>query len=88
VHIRKFASVPAKVSVVVGTSVAFVNDDDEAHTVSGVNKSFESGGLDTGDRWSHRFLVSGSYAYFCALHPYMKGVVVVVAAGSVKRSAL
>jgi plastocyanin len=78
VHIRMFAFVPQTLRVVVGTSVRFVNDDSEAHTVTSSDRSFDSGGLDTGDAWVHVFSKVGTYAYFCALHPYMKGSVVVV----------
>ena len=82
VHIRGFAFVPAVVRVVPGTAVRFVNDDSEAHTVTSSDKRFDSGGLDTNDAWTHVFSAVGTYAYFCALHPYMKGSVVVVKAGT------
>jgi plastocyanin len=78
VHIRGFAFVPSMVRVVSGTVVRFVNDDSEAHTVTSTNRSFDSGGLDTGDVWNHTFSKAGTFSYFCALHPYMKGSVVVV----------
>lgn len=74
---KNFAYVPASVTVHAGDTVAFVNDDDEAHTVTAVDKSFASGGLDTGDTWKHVFAKPGSYKYFCELHPFMKGTVVV-----------
>lgn len=77
VHIRNFAYVPAKLSVARGTAVRFVNDDDEAHTVTATDRSFDSGGLDTGDAWAHRFTAPGTVTYFCALHPYMRGSIVV-----------
>jgi plastocyanin len=58
-----------------------VNDDGEAHAVTAVDKSFDSAGLDSGDACTHSFTKPGTYAYFCALHPYMKGVIVVRATG-------
>jgi plastocyanin len=81
VHIKDFAYNPATITVASGTVVRFVNDDGEAHTVTARDKSFDSAGLDTGDAWTHRFTKPGTYAYFCALHPYMHGVVVVRASG-------
>ena len=81
VHIKNFAYAPATLTVQPGTVVRFVNDDGEAHTVTAVDKSFDSTGLDTGSAWSYRFAKPGHYAFFCALHPYMKGTVVVRAAG-------
>ncbi|HEY1977670.1 MAG TPA: cupredoxin domain-containing protein [Candidatus Baltobacteraceae bacterium] len=77
VHIKDFAYHAATLAVAPGTTVHFVNDDGEAHTVTAVDKSFDSTGMDTGDGWTHTFSKPGTYAYFCALHPYMKGVIVV-----------
>jgi plastocyanin len=81
VHIKNFAYSPATLTVAPGTTVRFVNDDGEAHTVTAVDKSFDSAGLDTGDAWTHAFTRPGTYAYFCAMHPYMKGSIVVRATG-------
>ena len=81
VHIKDFAYHAATLTVAPGTTVRFVNDDGEAHTVTAADKSFDSTGLDTGDTWTHSFTKPGTYAYFCALHPYMKGVILVRAAG-------
>lgn len=80
VHVRDFAYAPSALVVTAGTIVRFVNDDDEAHTVTAVDRYFDSAGMDTGAAWSHRFVKPGTYAYFCALHPYMHGTVVVRAA--------
>jgi plastocyanin len=77
VHVKNFAYAPATLSVAAGTTVRFVNDDGEAHTVTASDKSFDSGGLDTGEAWSHRFTSAGTFAYFCAVHPYMHGTIVV-----------
>ena len=77
VHIKNFAYVPPALTVAAGTTVRFVNDDGEAHTVTASDKSFDSGGLDTGEAWSHRFTSAGTFPYFCAVHPYMHGTVVV-----------
>jgi plastocyanin len=77
VHVKDFSYHSALLTVTPGTTVRFINDDGEAHTVTAVDASFESGGLDTADVWSHRFIKPGTYAYFCTLHPYMKGIVVV-----------
>jgi plastocyanin len=77
VHIANFAFRPPTVKIHTGQTVLFVNDDNDAHTVTAKDKSFDSGGLDTHDSWTHTFTKPGTYEYFCALHPYMKAVVVV-----------
>jgi plastocyanin len=79
VHIRNFAYHENKVTIHAGQTVLFVNDDDDAHTVTAADKSYDSGGLDRGESWTRTFTKPGTYAYFCALHPYMKAVVVVLA---------
>lgn len=79
VHIRNFAFVPATLTVAAGTTVRFVNDDAEAHTVTAAGGTFNSEGIDGGASWSYRFATAGRFDYFCALHPYMRGAVVVAA---------
>lgn len=77
VHIRDFKYAPTPLHVHVGDRVTFINDDDEAHTVTATDKSFDSEGLDGGQKWSHVFLKRGHLAYFCELHPYMKALIIV-----------
>jgi plastocyanin len=79
VHIKDFKFVPASLTIKAGTTVKFVNDDADAHTATALDKTFDSGGLDTNDSWSHTFAKPGSYSYFCAVHPYMKGAITVTA---------
>jgi plastocyanin len=77
VQISDFAFKPASLTVSPGDTVVFINRDGDAHTVSASDKSFDSAGLDTNEKWTHTFTKPGTYAYFCELHPYMKGVIVV-----------
>ena len=81
VHIANFAFRPSPMSVDAGQRVTFVNDDEEPHTVTAVDKSFDSEALDMHQTWQHTFSKPGTYAYFCELHPTMKGSIVVRAAG-------
>jgi len=80
VTIKDDAFSPVTLTIVSGQTVTFVNRDDDAHTVTATNGSFDSRGLDTNAVWRHRFGVPGTYAYFCQLHPFMKGTIVVKAA--------
>lgn len=77
IHMRGFAFVPKTLTIAAGTNVTVINDDDEAHTLSAVDKSFDSAGLDAHESWSHVFTTVGTYAYLCELHPYMKGLIIV-----------
>ena len=81
VTIRNDAFSPDAITVTAGQPVVFDNEDDDAHTVTANDGSFDSKGLDTHQRWTHVFAKPGRYAYFCTLHPFMKGVVVVKGAG-------
>jgi plastocyanin len=67
------------VEVPVGTKVTWVNKDTTVHTVVSKDKTFTSSpGLDTGDNYSYVFTKAGTYNYYCSLHPFMTGKVVVV----------
>jgi plastocyanin len=87
VHIAGFAYKPPTLTIHTGQTVMFVNDDGDAHTVTATDKSFDSGGLDTKEQWRHTFTKPGRYEYFCALHPYMKAVVVVTGDASSKETS-
>lgn len=82
VHIKDFAYAPEPLRIHVGDTVKFVNDDEEPHTVTATDKSFDSTALDTNGSWTHTFAKVGTFAYFCELHPYMKATVIVGAAAS------
>ncbi len=80
IHIKNFLFAPATATIHSGDAVTFVNDDDEAHTVTAKDKSFDSAGMDAGSRWQHTFRQTGSFTYFCELHPYMTATLVVLPA--------
>ncbi|POZ63667.1 cupredoxin domain-containing protein [Chromobacterium alticapitis] len=75
VDISKFAFSPKELTVAPGTRVTWVNHDEIPHTVSTRDKAFGSKALDTDDHYERVFDKEGDYAYFCAVHPYMTGVV-------------
>jgi plastocyanin len=77
IHIKNFMFVPMSATIVAGDRVTFVNDDDEAHTATAVDHSFDSEGLDAHASFQHVFAKPGTYSYFCELHPYMKATIVV-----------
>jgi plastocyanin len=78
IHIKNFAFVPDTVTIPAGSTVRFVQDDEAAHTVTATDKSYDSGNLNQKESWRHTFATEGTYTYFCAYHPQMKGKVVVV----------
>ncbi|MDB5680101.1 cupredoxin family copper-binding protein [Sphingomonas bacterium] len=79
VHISNFTFGPKALTVKVGQTVTWTNDDDIPHTVVATDKSFRSKVLDTGQSFSFTFTKAGAFAYFCSLHPMMTGKIVVAA---------
>src|SRR4029079_6863304 len=70
--IENFAFVPSEVTIAAGTKVTWINKDEAPHTATSVDQKFNSGGLDTDDKFSFVFTEKGDYQYFCTLHPHMK----------------
>ncbi len=77
INISGFAFVPAIVTVTVGTTVTWTNLDSVAHTVTSETDLFGSGNLVRSATFSYSFADRGTFSYYCAIHPYMKGEVIV-----------
>jgi hypothetical protein len=67
---------PPEVRVRPGQEVTWTFNDRDPHTVTADNKSFDSGSRQNGD-FRLRFDQPGTYSYHCAIHPDMKGRVLV-----------
>jgi plastocyanin len=73
---------PSSISIPVGSTITWVNDDTAAHTVtSGKDATpdgvFDSGLFMAGKTFSHKFESAGEYPYYCLVHPWMTGTVTV-----------
>lgn len=70
---------PAVVTIAKGTTVVWVNKDDDVHTIKSKAgpEAFSSPALPTGSRYGFTFKRAGTYRYICSVHPYMHGVIVV-----------
>jgi uncharacterized protein (TIGR03118 family) len=77
VNIANFAFAPQTVSVAVGAQIQWTNQDGTAHTVTADDGHFGSDTLDHNQAFSQTFNATGMYSYHCAIHPFMKGKVVV-----------
>jgi plastocyanin len=78
VEIKNFAFVPKQLTVPAGTRVVWTNMDDEAHLIASTDGAFKaSPALDTDETFAMVFDKPGSYPYFCAIHPMMRGTIVV-----------
>jgi len=77
VSIENYAFTPDPVTVAAGTTVVWMNRDEVAYTVVSNDKLFSSPELEPNASFEFTFKKAGTYAYFCTLHPEMKGKVVV-----------
>lgn len=77
VRIKDFRYGPKVLHVRTNEAITFQNDDPEPHTVTAIGNAFDSGSIDSGAAWTHRFTHPGTYWYVCTFHPYMRGKIVV-----------
>ena len=80
--IENYAFRAPTVTVAVGTHVVWKNLDDDPHTVTATDGSFDSKGLAQGDTFTRRFTKPGTYRYYCKVHPMMRGTIIVKESGS------
>jgi plastocyanin len=76
--------VPDTLPVSKGTTVTWMNEDTTLHTVTsgtpeGGNSGteFDSSYIAAGKTFEHTFNTAGTFDYYCTLHPFMKGKIVV-----------
>ena len=84
---------PPQMFATVGDTITWYNDDKEGHTVTSGEGSgrfgwmsdnfgtadgyFDSDRFMPGESWSYKFEESGTFSYYCTIHPWMEGVVIV-----------
>jgi plastocyanin len=69
---------PAKVTIKVGETVTWVNQDSSVqHDAVANNGEFKSKLLSQGQTFSFTFAKAGTYSYYCSIHPFMVGIVTV-----------
>lgn len=75
--------IPSTALIDAGSEVVWTNSDISVHTVTsgtasaGPDGTFDSRLIPAGAEFVHRFGEDGTYTYFCLLHPWMEGVVLV-----------
>ncbi len=75
---------PQKINVTTGTQVIWENNDKVSHTITSGSPAdtisgsmFDSGIMKPASTFSYVFLNPGTFDYFCQVHPWMTGIVVV-----------
>jgi plastocyanin len=77
ISIKAFQFVPAILTVKAGTAVTWVNHDEEPHNVVSLERVFRSKAIDGGEKFTAVLDKPGTYNYLCAVHPHMRGKIVV-----------
>src|SRR5262245_38672372 len=67
---------PESLTLRVGDSVVWVNQDPFPHTATSAG-SFDSHTIDVGKSWTFKTTTAGNLSYACTFHPTMKGTLVV-----------
>ena len=57
--------------------MTWVNRDEEPHNVVSPDRVFRSKAIDGGEKFTTVFDKPGTYNYLCAVHPHMRGTIVV-----------
>lgn len=76
VSIQNLSFNPGNLTVSAGTTVRWTNNDNVAHTVTSGSPGnqtglFDSGNLPPGGTFEFTFSETGTFNYFCTLHPAM-----------------
>ena len=75
--------IPNTVTIDIGGTVTWENNDTAAHTSTGGSATdgpsgvFDSSLIMAGSSFSHTFEDAGTFDYFCMVHPWMEGTVIV-----------
>ena len=68
---------PNPLTVPVGTTVRWTNNDTISHNATSNTNVWASGNLAAGAHFDFTFQTAGTYPYHCTIHPGMVGTVVV-----------
>jgi plastocyanin len=64
-------------TVAVGTTVAWTNNDSTIHTSVANGSQWNSGSISPGQTFRFTFSTAGTFSYRCTIHPNMVGTVTV-----------
>jgi len=86
---EKDGSTTGDMKILLGDTVIWKNADTAAHTVTsgtasdGPDDLFDSGLFPPGDSFSNKFTEIGHYPYYCLVHPWMDGTIIVTSGYSI-----
>lgn len=77
VSISEFKFAPGELTVAVGDTVAWTNDDPLPHTTAADSGAWSSPEMSRGERFIYVAVRAGRFPYHCAAHAVMRGTLVV-----------
>jgi plastocyanin len=77
VEIKSFAFSPARITIKLGDTIQWKNDDLAPHTATADGGDWGTETLKNDDAGQYAPKTTGSFAYHCKFHPAMKAVIVV-----------
>lgn len=86
---EKDGDTSGKIEIVVNDSVFWKNGDTVSHTATsgtpetGPDGIFDSGNIAPGGKFVHKFTEIGEFPYYCTVHPWRTGIVIVTSGYSV-----
>jgi plastocyanin len=79
VTIADFHFTPGATTIHAGDTITWTNNGPSSHSATASNGAFNTGVLHKGQSGSHTFTQAGTFSYFCSIHPFMHGTIVVLA---------
>ena len=78
IEISNFAFNPSEIKIKTGDTITWINKDSAPHTVtSDSGNELNSPQLSNGQNYSRTFSNTGTFNYYCSVHPSMKATVIV-----------
>jgi plastocyanin len=77
VNIENMTFSKSTLTVKIGTTVTWTNNDSFAHTVTSDTGVFNSSSLSKGGTFQYTFNTAGTFPYHCSIHPNMIAEIVV-----------
>jgi plastocyanin len=86
-HIDEYSFNPYRTRVKVGTTVTWINNGLQSHTIAAQDGSWTTGSITPSDQASLKFDKPGTYTYIDKEHPWMYGQLLVVGADAAREGA-
>jgi plastocyanin len=77
VTIDNFTFSPTPLTIPLGATVTWMNEDDIPHSIYCQSLNLRSHSMDTKESFAHRFDQPGTFDYVCGIHPHMRGRLIV-----------